>query len=68
MDIYALSDQARAHLEDEFNQLYASEVEQKFNSNAYQITFFKRWLNGGCRETPEEMNEIIRSEYHGRCP
>ena len=76
VDIYALADQVKAHLEDEVNQLYALEVEQKFNSNAYHITFFKsglnaiikRWLNGGCRETPEEMDEIIRSEYHSRCP
>lgn len=68
VDIYALSDQVKTHLEDEVNQLYALEVEQKFNSNDYHITFFKRWLHGGCRETPEEMDEIIRSEYHGRCP
>lgn len=26
----------------------------------------KKWLEGGCRETPEEMNEIIHSEYQGR--
>lgn len=40
----------------------------------YHILFFqsgfnaivKRWLAGGCRETPEEMEEIIRSEYRGR--
>ena len=40
----------------------------------YHITFFqsgfnaivKMWLAGGCKETPEEMNEIIRSEYQGR--
>ncbi len=40
----------------------------------YHMAFFhggfnaivKRWLTGGCRETPEEMNEIIRSEYQGR--
>lgn len=24
------------------------------------------WLAGGCAETPEEMDEIIRSEYRGR--
>lgn len=24
------------------------------------------WLDNGCRETPEEMEEIIRSEYGGR--
>ena len=29
-------------------------------------TIVKMWLKNGCRETPEEMEEIIRSEYHGR--
>ncbi len=40
----------------------------------YHIAFFrsgfnaivKMWLANGCRETPEEMDEIIRSEYQGR--
>ncbi len=40
----------------------------------YHIAFFrsgfnaivKMWLAGGCQETPEEMNEIILSEYQGR--
>lgn len=40
----------------------------------YHMEFFKSgltkiikmWLNGGCRESPEEMFEIIRSEYRGR--
>lgn len=40
----------------------------------YHIEFFKSgfnsivkmWLAGGCKETPEEMNEIIQSEYRGR--
>lgn len=40
----------------------------------YHIEFFrsgfnaivKMWLASGCRETPEEMNEIILSEYRGR--
>lgn len=40
----------------------------------YHIEFFrsgfnaivKKWLVGGCKETPEEMDEIIRSEYSGR--
>ncbi len=40
----------------------------------YHIEFFKggfnsivkMWLAGGCKETPEEMNEIIQSEYRGR--
>lgn len=40
----------------------------------YHVEFFrcgfnaivKLWLAGGCRETPEEMEQIIRSEYQGR--
>lgn len=41
---------------------------------AYHIEFFrngfnaivKMWLAGGCKESPEEMDEIIHSEYQGR--
>lgn len=41
---------------------------------AYHLEFFKAgitqliklWLKGGCKESPEEMFEIIKSEYHGR--
>lgn len=40
----------------------------------YHMEFFKSgltkvikiWLQNGCRESPEEMYEIIRSEYQGR--
>ncbi len=40
----------------------------------YHIEFFrnglnsiiKMWLADGCRETPEEMAEILKSEYRGR--
>ena len=40
----------------------------------YHIEFFrhglnaiiKMWLAGGCRETPEEMAEILKLEYSGR--
>lgn len=40
----------------------------------YHIEFFrngfnaivKMWLNGGCKESPEEMELILRSEYQGR--
>ena len=40
----------------------------------YHIAFFKagfnaivkKWLAGGCIETPEEITEIIKSEYRGR--
>jgi len=40
----------------------------------YHIEFFRRglnaiikmWLADGCRETPEEMDEILKAEYKGR--
>ena len=40
----------------------------------YHIEFFrnglnamiKMWLESGCPETPEEMSEILKSEYRGR--
>lgn len=52
------------------------QAQQHFQNRhiAYHMEFFKSglnaiikmWLAGGCRETPEEMEEIIRSEYRGR--
>lgn len=51
-------------------------AEKEFDNRfiAYHCEFFrngltaiiKTWLNGGCKETPEEMNEVITSEYRGR--
>lgn len=40
----------------------------------YHMEFFKSgltsiiklWLEKGCQETPEEMFEIVKSEYRGR--
>ncbi len=40
----------------------------------YHIEFFrsginaiiKLWLDSGCKETPEEMEEILKTEYRGR--
>ena len=57
--------------------LYDSNQAQHYFNNKhieYHIEFFKSgfnaivkmWLAGGCQETPEEMDEIIRSEYQGR--
>ncbi len=53
-----------------------SEAEKYFeNKNVkYHIEFFKSglnaiikmWLYGGCKETPEEMAEVITTEYQGR--
>lgn len=52
------------------------QAQQDFDNRhiEYHIEFFKsgfnaivkKWLAGGCKETPEEMNEIIHSEYQGR--
>lgn len=44
------------------------------DNSEYHITFFKaglnaiikKWLDNGCKETPEEMFEIIKSEYKKR--
>ena len=41
------------------------------NNKDYHVTFFKaglntvlqKWLAGGCQESPEEIEEIIKSEY-----
>lgn len=52
------------------------QAEQYFNNRfvKYHGEFFragitriiKLWLEGGCQETPEEMEEIIKSEYQAR--
>ena len=49
--------------------------EEHMDSNIkYHIEFFrnglnaiiKLWLRGGCKESPEEMAEVLQSEYRGR--
>ena len=56
---------------------YDTELAKKHFENRfieYHMEFFKSgltciikmWLKSGCRETPEEMFEIIKSEYQGR--
>ena len=53
------------------------ELAEKYYDNKfidYHIEFFraglnaviKKWLNGGCKETPEEINEIISTEYKNK--
>lgn len=57
--------------------LYDTELAKKHFQDRfihYHMEFFKSgltkiikiWLKNGCRETPEEMFEIVRSEYQGR--
>ena len=56
---------------------YHTELAEKYYDNKfidYHIEFFraglnaiiKKWLNSGCKETPEEINEIITSEYKNK--
>ena len=56
---------------------YRVELAEKYYDNKfidYHIEFFraglnaiiKKWLNSGCIETPEEINEIITSEYKNK--
>lgn len=57
--------------------LYDTELAARHFNNRfidYHIEFFrhglnaiiKKWLAGGCKETPEEMKEILDTEYRGR--
>ena len=51
-----------------------AEQEQVFENLKYHIEFFrnglnaiiKLWLAGGCKESPEEMAEVLKQEYRGR--
>ena len=56
---------------------YNIELAEKYYDNKnidYHIEFFraglnaviKKWLNNGCIESPEEINEIITSEYKNK--
>ena len=60
-----------------FPTQYHIEMAERYYDNKYidyHIEFFraglnaviKKWLNNGCRETPEEINEIIISEYKNK--
>lgn len=50
------------------------EMEQVSENLRYHIEFFrnglnaiiKLWLAGGCKESPEEMAEVLKQEYRGR--
>ena len=51
-----------------------AEMEQVSKNLKYHIEFFrnglnaiiKLWLAGGCQESPEEMAEVLKTEYRGR--
>ena len=51
-----------------------AEQEHLDSNIKYHIEFFrnglnaiiKMWLSGGCKESPEEMGEVLKQEYRGR--
>ena len=51
---------AQKHLDNRFIEYHM----EFFKSGLTRI--IKLWLQNGCRETPEEMLEILKSEYRGR--
>lgn len=51
---------AQKHLDNRFIEYHM----EFFKSGLTRI--IKLWLQNGCRETPEEMLEIVKSEYQGR--
>lgn len=53
-------EQAQVHFNNRFIQYHC----EFFRAGITKI--IQMWLDGGCKETPEEMDEIIRSEYQGR--
>lgn len=52
--------QAEEHFQGKFIEYHM----EFFKSGINQI--IKMWLNNGCQESPEDMFEIIKSEYRGR--
>ena len=51
---------AREHFQNRFIEYHMD----FFKAGITQI--IKLWLKSGCKESPEDMAEIIKSEYHGR--
>lgn len=52
--------QAQRHFDNQYIEYHVEFFRSGFNA------IVKMWMAGGCRETPEEMEAIIRSEYQGR--
>ena len=51
---------AREHFHNQFVEYHM----EFFRAGITQI--IKLWLKNGCRESPEDMVEILKSEYRGR--
>ncbi len=52
--------QAKQHFDNRHIEYHVEFFRSGFNA------IVKKWLGSGCKETPEEMDEIIRGEYRGR--
>lgn len=63
-DQYQIVSYDRALAEEHFQNRFVEYHMEFFKSGITAI--IKMWLAGGCRETPEEMVEVIKSEYRGR--
>lgn len=57
---YYDTNQARQYFDNQHIEYHIEFFRNGFNA------IIKMWLAGGCKETPEEMDEIIKSEYQGR--
>lgn len=51
---------AKKHFNDEFVDYHCEFFRSGIN------TIIRMWLDGGCKETPEQMVGIIKAEYKGR--
>ncbi len=60
--VIKLYDRQRA--EEEFNGEYVDYHIEFFHAGFNAIV--KKWLAGGCKETPEELEKILQAEYRGR--
>lgn len=61
---YKIVDYDRTLAQQHFGDCFIPYHMEFFKSGITAI--IKMWLADGCKETPEEMNEIIKSEYRGR--
>lgn len=56
------ANQARRFFDEKYIEYHLEFFKNGFNA------IVKLWLAGGCKETPEEINQIIETEYQGRIP
>lgn len=64
VDNIQLKPYALEHAREQFDDKYIKYHLEFFRAGFNRI--IQIWLDGGCQETPEEMNEILKVEYAGR--